>query len=99
MGSDESRRLILARRARFMAATLTGIGVAVACGGGTEDEPKTCLSILIDSGTDRGPQVCLEPPVEDAGKDAEPQVCLSPRPPDAGDAGDAGDGVDGGDGG
>jgi hypothetical protein len=98
MGNDEAKRLILARRARFVAAALAG--VAVACGGSTDDaDPQACLSPPYqprdagsDADADAAPQPCLEPLPPDAGDDAEPQVCLSPLPPDAGDAGDAGDG-------
>ncbi len=98
MGSDENRRLILARRARFMAVTLAGIGVAVACGG-KESDPSPCLSLAADGGSpDSEARACLsiaEPP------DANPQPCLAPLPPDAGDdASDGGDdGGDAGDGG
>src|SRR5262245_55852953 len=101
MGTDDgnARRLILARRARFIAATIAGIGaVASAC------EPMVCLDVVDpdasapgtggdggkgDSG-DAAPQPCLDPLPPDAGGDAEPQPCLSPLPPDAGDAGDGG---------
>lgn len=100
MPNDEAKRLILARRARFVAAALTG--VAVACGGSTEStdqNPQPCLSPPAnldggrDTGTDAQPQVCLEPLPPDAGPDAEsdadagPQPCLSPLPPDGGDGG------------
>jgi hypothetical protein len=100
MGDDDAKRLILARRARFVAAALAGVaGVAVACGGSIDDaDPQPCLSPPYQprdagSGTDAEPQPCLEPLPPDAGDDAEPQVCLSPLPPDAGDAGDADTGV------
>lgn len=99
---DEARRIILARRARFVAAAVTinaAAAVAAAC------EP--CLSptgpiepdgAVPDGGRDATPQPCLnvvQPPTDagDAG-DATPQPCLSPLPPDGGD--DAGDGGDGG---
>jgi hypothetical protein len=95
MGDDESKRLILARRARFVAAALAGVAAtANACGG--DAEPQPCLSPLYDGGISDGradaadarPQPCLEPMIEDAAKpdadaDAEPQPCLSPLPPDA----------------
>lgn len=89
MGNDDAKRLILARRARFVAAALAG--VAVACGGSAE--PETCLSPVFtptDGGKDAAdaePQPCLEPLPPDASDDAEPQPCLSPLPPDAGDGG------------
>jgi hypothetical protein len=85
--NDDAKRLILARRARFVAAALAG--VAVACGGATDEgDPQPCLSIRpTDGGIDSAkPQPCLEPSVDE---DAGPQPCLSPLPPDAGDAGDA----------
>ena len=98
MGNDDAKRLILARRARFVAAALAG--VAVACGGSTQDaDPQPCLSPPSqprDAGSDAdaGPRVCLEAPLEDAGSDedagadadAEPQPCLKINP-DAGDGG------------
>lgn len=87
MGDDEARRLILARRARFVAAALTGITAAMC--GGEEDgaNPRPCLDVAQDGGR---PQPCL-----DVAPDAEPQPCLAPLPPDASDdAGDAGDGGD-----
>ena len=82
--NGHDRRVILARRARFIAATLAGVGFAPGCA----TQPRACLSqpmIEIDGGTegpdDRGdaaPSVEPEP---------EPKVCLEiaePPPPDAG---------------
>jgi hypothetical protein len=83
MGDDEARRLILARRARFVAAALTGLTAAMC--GGTEDEanPRPCLDVAQDGGT---PQPCLS-----TVEDAAPQPCLDVVP-DAGDGGgDAGE--------
>jgi hypothetical protein len=97
MGNDDAKRLILARRARFVAAALAG--VAAACGGETEESPRVCLSVLADSGpgdasgSDAEPQPCLAPLPPDASTDAAsdadagPQPCLSPLPPDGGDGG------------
>ena len=102
-GNDDAKRLILARRARFVAAAVASIGVA--CGGATEEsDPRPCLGVAAESGrpNDAGidvgePQVCLDmdaPP--DSGTDASPdsgadagvpQPCLSRLPPDAGDGG------------
>jgi hypothetical protein len=69
---DDAKSLILARRARFIAAALASAGLAAgsmaACGGGSED--------------DRTDQVGVGGGGHDA--QAEPQVCLSPLPPDAG---------------
>jgi hypothetical protein len=88
MGNDDARRILLARRARFIAAALASItatGTAVlagteGCGGGTEQsdggDPQPCLS----------PSVCLEPPVEDSGTDAPPQACLKVAPDASSDA-------------
>jgi len=95
--SDDPKRIVLSRRARFVAAALASVGgVALneAC-----SVAQVCLSQV--SRDDGGPQPCLEPPYE---RDAEPQPCLSPLPPDAGDdaetdagpsdGGDAGDASD-----
>jgi hypothetical protein len=99
MGGDEARKLILARRARFVAAAFAG--VAATCGGACEPDP--CLSIAmderdLDGGNDGTPQPCLTPEVfPDSGTDAQPQPCLTPPIDfDAGDGGD--DAADGGDG-
>ena len=91
MGNDDSKKLILARRARFVAAALaSGAGTvplvvgAGACGGETEEQsPQPCLSM--DAATTRNdaePQPCLS--MDAAPDDAEPQPCLAPRLPDAG---------------
>jgi hypothetical protein len=91
MGDDEAKRIILMRRARFVAAALAGLNAAM-CGGQT-DSPSACLSVAADDGGT--PQPCLTPSVQppDASTsdaDAAPQPCLSPIPQDAG--GDGGDG-------
>lgn len=86
MGDEDHRRLILARRARFVAAALAGVAASTTgCG-----KAEPCLSQVVnpDSGE---PQPCLSPPYNpvdggasdadaDAGEnlDAEPQPCLSP---------------------
>jgi hypothetical protein len=98
MANDEAKRLILARRARFVAAAVAGI--AAACGGATDDtKPTPCLEPVIrDSGADADPKPCLTPLPPDASSDAGgdaasdadtgvPQPCLSQLPPDAGDGG------------
>lgn len=96
MGNDDAKRLILARRAKFVAAAIAGI--AVACGG-SEADPEPCLSPVLqprDAGPDADananvdaqPQPCLDVLAPDASDDAEPQPCLSPLPPDAGDGGE-----------
>lgn len=85
---SDPKSLILARRARFLAAAVaaTAVGAAGACGGTAVDDPAPCLSIAADAGegdatdgatrdADAGPQVCLTRPIEDAG-DAQPTPCL-----------------------
>ncbi len=70
MTDDRTRRSILARRARFVAAALTAVGVG-ACSG--EDEPQVCLTPLGDASADTadsGPSVCLTPEPPDTGFDA-----------------------------
>lgn len=112
LSAERARQLILARRARFMAAALAGLS-----NGSCEGGPQICLSVMReeDSGRpgDGGPRVCLK---VDSGRDPDgPSVCLQPpscedyggrngdcyrfdggKPRDAGS--DAGDGGDGGDG-
>lgn len=81
--SDEARRLILARRARFVAAAMVAAGATAGLDACSNAQP--CLSL---APADTGP---YEPP------DAAPQACLSPRyePDAAGDAaGDASDASD-----
>jgi hypothetical protein len=92
MGDDQARRLILARRARFVAAALASVAATAAVGAGTEGcageieqtdggvsdaaTPQPCLKKAPD---DAGPKPCLDvigPEPEDAGPDAEPQPCL-----------------------
>jgi hypothetical protein len=89
MGEDTrrtTRQIILARRAKFVAAAFAGLSAA-RCGGDTT-EPQPCLSVALDGGKDTGtPQPCLSPRYE---PDAEA--------PDAGDAGDAADAADAADG-
>lgn len=96
MGDDSAKKLILARRARFVAAALATLATTAtaveACGGDTD---------TAGDATDGGsPQPCLSPPatVRDAGgsdADAGPQPCLSPPRTiqDAGDDADADAGV------
>ncbi len=85
MGDDEARRILLARRARFIAAALASVAatgtVVVAgtegCGGDSEQtdagQPEPCLAPIVDSGaTDGGGQT-----------DTGPQPCLKIAP-DAG---------------
>lgn len=69
--NDDPKRLILARRARFVAAAFAGI--AAACGKDKAD-PGPCLSIAYqapDGGIDASsPRPCLSPPARlpDGGK-------------------------------
>lgn len=91
MGDDDAKRIILARRARFVRAALTSAGLSAAavhgCGGETEGGPRVCLEPSLDGSADADaePQPCLGALPPDAG-DAEPQPCLEPPLPDAGDA-------------
>lgn len=79
---DDARRLILARRARFVAAALASVAVTAgvaagteACAGGVEQTdagsdaaPRPCLDIAPDaSDDDAGPKPCLAPPLDDGG--------------------------------
>ncbi len=73
MTDDESKRIILSRRARFIAAALASAGLAAnpACGGNTDDSESTSNGggggsggQTRDANRDRNdePQVCLQPP-------------------------------------
>lgn len=87
-GNDDAKKLILARRARFLAAALATVATAttasVAGGGcGGDTEPTTS-----DGGTGTAdgaePQPCLAPlPPDASGDTGVPQPCLSIAP-DAG---------------
>lgn len=88
--TDDDKKTILARRARFVAAALTSAGLGAlavqGCGGDTSS-PGTDAAAdgAVDAQPD-GPSVCLSQPF-DGGHDA-PQPCLSPPPPDAADDAD-----------
>lgn len=86
---DDARKIILARRARFVAAAMAGLGVA--CGKTTRPEPCLSEPAMQD---DASPQPCLSVTIlKDAGAPAvdasaigpmdagaEPMPCLSVRP-------------------
>jgi hypothetical protein len=96
--NDDSKKLVLARRARFIAAAMAGVAGVAAADACAPAEP--CLSTYAnpgEGGVEADAQACLSV-IGDSGNDATPQPCLDPLPPDAGDGGDAGD-EDGGDGG
>jgi hypothetical protein len=72
MATDDSKKLILARRARFVAAALAG--VSVACGKEPTSPPEPCLSVPIqprDAEPEPPPQPCLTPMLADAGAPAD----------------------------
>lgn len=77
----DARKIVLARRARFLAAAIAGVGVACS---DPKHPPMPCLEPMADpdAGMDAGgaePQVCLSV------AEPEPQPCLQPLPPpDAG---------------
>jgi hypothetical protein len=68
--NEEDRALLLARRARFVAAALTAAGLtAASCNKNhPEANPQPCLSVA--PATDAGPP-----------QEVPPMVCLSPLPP------------------
>jgi hypothetical protein len=81
------KKLILARRARFLVAAVAGAGLLSGC---SEDEPQVCLTIApgVDGGDGASaeaqmclsvaPDACLAPPF-DVAVDA-PQPCLDIMP-------------------
>jgi len=89
--SDEAKKRILARRAKFVAAAIAGMGVnAAAC-----SEPCLSPGVPPDTGADTAPQPCLfyvdggdTSFVEDTKSDADASS------KDANDAADASDSAD-----
>jgi hypothetical protein len=81
--SDDARRQILARRARFVAAALAGLG-ALGCTRDPAPPPEPCLSQPMQPEPDAGPtpppEVCLS--IQPAETDPAPQPCLSPPLPE-----------------
>jgi hypothetical protein len=73
MTDEGTRRAILARRARFLAAALAATFPAEGC----DDSAKVCLKPTYDDQTE--PQACLK---TDPGPPTEPRVCLKVAPPD-----------------
>lgn len=94
MGNEpkDPKSLVLARRAKFVAAALAGVtGVATACGGSTESSssgnPEPCLGVACCP-EEPNPQPCLSQVAPDAPIDA---------PPDASGDGDGGGDANDGD--
>jgi hypothetical protein len=75
---DESKRIILTRRARFIAAALASAGLtAASCNKSNVDaNPQPCLSAPPQN-YDAGPP---RPPPHEAPPQPPPQACLSPMP-------------------
>ncbi len=95
--TDDTRKIVLARRARFLAAAVAGVGIA-ACG--EPPAPQVCLSTVPVNPPppdEPGPQVCLSPmpTPEDAGPGdtgASTPIATDTTPVDAGSSPDAGAG-------
>ena len=88
---ENAKKIILARRARFVAAAIAG--VTAACSGGILGSPQPCLDVADDSGArpDADPQPCLGVPYDpDANRDTGTDGDVDADAGDAGDA-DAGD--------
>lgn len=90
--STDARKIVLARRARFVAAAIAGVGIACS----DPKHPEPCLAPMPpDPGDHRpGPNVCLSvspapcleiPPADagapDAPTEPEPMPCLKVAPP------------------
>jgi hypothetical protein len=84
--NDDDKKVILSRRARFMAAALAGLASAAAPGC---SEAQACLEMPHDSGVDAATGGAGGSAGQ-GGSAGEPQMCLQP-PYDAG-TGDAGQG-------
>ncbi len=58
MDDDDAKRIVLARRARFLAAAMAGVAA------GSCDRPRACLEPpMVTSTAPTAPTVCLSPPV------------------------------------
>lgn len=79
--SDETKKLVLARRARFIAAAIAGM--TISCG--KETAPRPCLDVADeDASVPPTPQPCLTATVPRK-EAAPPEPCLSVAiPHDAG---------------
>lgn len=78
---EGAKKIVLARRARFIAAAVAGLGLA--CG---KEKAAPCLSIAApqqDAAPFPEPTACLSAPIpqEPSAPDAEPRPCLSIAPP------------------
>ena len=74
--SDASKRLVLARRARFVAAAVAGI--AVACG--KEKAPAPCLEVTAAPSDAASPEPCLSVFSRDLDAAPAPPATEPPRP-------------------
>jgi hypothetical protein len=68
------KKLILSRRARFIAAAVAGAGLVQGC------EAQACLDVAYepDAAEDGKAQACLKVAMDAAGEDVGPQGCLQP---------------------
>ena len=68
MTDEESKKRILARRARFVAAALASAGLGATGCGGEVAGPTACLDPIVDTGSseagDTNPTVCLSAPAD-----------------------------------
>lgn len=91
MGDEEAKRIVLARRARFVAAALAGLNAAM-CGGKSDGgNPQPCLDFAFEDGST--PQPCLSPRQEDGGADTGADAAVDADSSDDADAPDDADGA------
>lgn len=84
---DDAKKLVLARRAKFVAAAIAGLGVA--CGKQKADDagapPGPCLSTVVieDAGVDvrERPRACLSAPMRRDGGAGAPACNCQPGDP------------------
>jgi hypothetical protein len=74
MSDDGSKKIVLARRARFIAAAVASVGIA--CGKENKEPPMPCLSVAYIP-PDAEPMPCLSPPPMDT-NDAAPTDAGAP---------------------
>ena len=85
MGDDSARRLILARRSRFVAAALASVTAAAVAGASV----NACGGEVAPDAEGGGTAADRDAQASEAGdgghpEDATPQPCLTPLEPDAG---------------
>lgn len=73
--SDDAKRTILARRARFIAAAVASVGMA--CGKEKATPPQPCLEVAMEPDAGPTPAPCLSVAIPTPDAATPPRACLS----------------------